>query len=457
MDAFSQELMDRSPLADAALSLLDFAFDRDLLQSLFGAHRGRCYDDVLGFPDLITLVHRSLLEHGGSAHRLFLDLERDGSHPVDESNFYRKLARTPAALSEALLSSCAARLGSVMPDTGRAELPGCFDAFTVVAGDGKKVKRVAKRLLPTRGVSGSLLGAKALVAVDLRTGLGLAMSTDLDGQANDVPLVPGLVGQLHAVVDGPMLSVWDRQFSDTATMRRLGSRGGDRFVVRIRKGLGFDAKTTASGPDSDGVMLTDEVGVFGRTGTGERAPLAVRRITKLRPGQDPIIIVTDLMDIRAYPAADLMSLYRRRWGIEEVFQQVTETFGLGRLIGCTPKAVLLQLSVCLVLYNLLQVIRAHVADDAKMLTAAVSMHYLFDHTRRQLLAWAYHAKGQHPDAPRDPMAMLLQLQARLAGAFDTNAYAKRPDTRTRPQRPPPQQVPGGHSSVQRLLDAAKTT
>jgi len=457
MDAFSQELMDRSPLADAALSLLDFAFDRDLLQSLFDAHRGRCYDDVLSFPGLVTLVYRSLLEHGGSAHRLFLDLERDDSHPIDESNFYRKLARTPAALSEALLSSCAARLGAVMPDAGRAALAGCFDAFTVVAGDGKKVKRVAKRLLPTRAVSGSLLGAKALVAVDLRTGLGLAMSTDLDGQANDVPLVPGLVGQLHAVVDGPMLSVWDRQFSDTATMRRLASRGGDRFVVRVRKGLGFEVKTSACVTDPDGVTLTDETGILGRTGSGERAPLAVRRITKPRPGQDPIVIITDLMDAEAYPAADLMSLYRRRWGIEEVFQQVTETFGLGRLIGCTPKAVLLQLSVCLVLYNLLQVIRAHVADDAQMLTAAVSMYYLFDHTRRQLLAWAYHAKGQHPDAPRDPTAMTLQLKDRLAGAFDTRAYAKCPDTRPRQKRPPPQQVPGGHSSVQRLLEVAKNT
>ena len=37
----------------------------------------------------------ALVNHGGSAHRVFVELERDGEQPCDESNFYRKLARTP--------------------------------------------------------------------------------------------------------------------------------------------------------------------------------------------------------------------------------------------------------------------------------------------------------------------------------------------------------------------------
>jgi len=462
MDAFGTELLARSPLASAALELLDFAFDREQLQSLFEARRGRCYQDVLTFPDLVTLVHTALLQHEGSGHRMFLDLERAGRSPVDESNFYRKLSRTPAGLSEGLLSSCAARLSGVLPDAGRAALPDCFDRFTVVAGDGKKIKWVAKRLLPTRGVSGSLLGAKALVAIDLRTGLALAMSTDLDGQTNDVPLVPGLVQQLQAGVDGPMLSVWDRQFSDTKTMRLLASRGGgsggdsggDRFVVRVRQGLVFERESCEPpATRDDGARVEDEVGRLCR---GDKA-LRVRRVTLHRAEGQAVQIVTDLLDARQYPAEDLLELYRRRWGIEEVFQQVTETFGLARLIGCSPQAVLLQLSICLVLYNLMQVIRAHVADDAKLLTAAVSMYYLFDHTRRQLIAWAYHSDGQHPDAPRDGPSMIGRLQTLLTDALDTKTFAKRPDKKPRPKRAPPRNIPGGHTSTQRLINAGKTT
>ena len=37
-----------------------------------------------------------------------------------------------------------------------AGLPGCFDAFEVIVGDGKKIKNAAKRLKPARGYSGKL-------------------------------------------------------------------------------------------------------------------------------------------------------------------------------------------------------------------------------------------------------------------------------------------------------------
>ncbi len=454
MDAFTLELMDRSPLAAAALELADFAFEDELLGALFNEHRGRCYESRLTFPELVRLIRSTLLEHDGSAHRLFLDLERDDSHPVDESNFYRKLAKTPAPLSQALLASCTQRLQSLMVRGGDDFVPTCFDRFAVIAGDGKKVKRVAKRLLPTRGVSGALLGATSLAGLDLRTGLVLAMSTNLDGVANDVPMVPGLVEQLRSVVPESMLTVWDRQFGDVATMRLLMERDDDSFVVRVRKNLAFKGETKFKTVDHSGRAVIDEVGTMSARGKGE---LRVRRITLQRADdEDSVIIVTNLLDDQTYSAADLLALYRKRWGIEQVFQQVTETFGLSKLIGCAPKAVLLQLSICFLLYNLMQVIRCQVAATEKVKTSEVSMAYLFDHTHRQMLAWAYHGNGAWPHAPRDEATMQRRLAKLLTDAFDIRAYAKQPDRKPRPKRPPPQSIHGGYTSVQRLMDAAKT-
>ena len=57
---------------------------------------------------------------------------------------------------------------------------------------------------------------------------------------------------------------------------------------------------------------------------------------------------------------------------------MTETFSLTHLIGSAPKAVLLQFSFCLLLYNLMQVIKLYVAEDGGVLASAVSMYYLFD-------------------------------------------------------------------------------
>ena len=99
MDAFVRELMDRSPLAARVLELSDFIFAPDLLKDVWEEHRGRCYEDVLRFEDFLRLMRDALVQHGGSAHRLFLELERRGAEPINESNFYRKLARTPVELS----------------------------------------------------------------------------------------------------------------------------------------------------------------------------------------------------------------------------------------------------------------------------------------------------------------------------------------------------------------------
>ena len=40
-----------------------------------------------------------------------------------------------------------------------------------------------------------------------------------------------------------------------------------------------------------------------------QAASAVRRIALVRPGEEDIVLLTDLLDPKKYPAADLFSLY----------------------------------------------------------------------------------------------------------------------------------------------------
>ena len=158
-------------------------------------------------------------------------------------------------------------------------------------------------------------------------------------------------------------------------MRAMVARPGDAFVVRVKANHSFTATSRVGTTDARGRTVVDEVGFSGGASPrARRPPLATRRVTLRRPGHEDVVVVTNLTDAAAYPAADLLDLYAKRWGIEQVFQQVTETFGLRRLIGCAPKAVLLQFSYCLLLYNLMQVVRAFVAEDGGVLVAVVSMH-----------------------------------------------------------------------------------
>ena len=452
MNAFDRELMRRSPLAACVLEVSDFIFADELLKSIWDSHRGRCYEDVLGFGDFLRMMRDALVRHGGSAHKLFVELERQQANVVDESNFYRKLARTPVELSRALLRECTQRLSQLMPGP-LVRFPCCFDGFELIIADGKKIKNATKRLKPTRGYSGKLLGAKALVAVEVRSGLAIAMSDSLDGLSNDVPLVPLLMPQLYEVLgERPMLSIWDRQFDNLCTLRRLSAREGDAFLVRMRRTqIPFVVESAADIHDAQGRRVLDEIGVLGQ---GQQA-MRVRRITLFRngaEGEEDVVLLTNLLSRQQYRAADLLELYRYRWDIEQVFQKVTETFSLSHLIGCSPKAVLLQFSFCLLLYNLMQVIKAYVAEDGGVLASVVSMFYLFDDTRKELEGWAYHTDGSWPRVRRDAPAMQQRLRQLLDGSWDPIAYTKASDKKPRPKPKPKLRLRGGHSSVQRALE-----
>ena len=458
-DGFELELLRRLPLAAAALETFRFAFDDAALSALYEGHRGRCYTGVLEFPRFAGMVRDCLLEHGGSGNRMCGEARRGGTLGVDQSSFYRKLANMPVPVSRALLRECTTRLTALVPPRGMDLLPGCFEGLEVVVLDGKKVKDAAKRLAPTRGYAGKLLGAKALVAMSLRTGLALAMSDSLDGEANDVPLVPELLPQVRSVIARPVLWLADRQFGDLHVPRLLAGRPGDHFVLRLRKGLTFTPDPsipTKMTRDAGGREVLDETGSLGKGAD----VLAVRRVTLRRKDaagkDDDVVLITDLFDGERFSACDLLKLYRRRWGIEQMFQQVTETFSLSHLIGCTPRAVLFQFAFCLLMYNLTQALKAYVARDGGVERESVSTANLFYDLKRELLARSYLAAGAAAAAPPPPAradAMAARLRELLRGSWDPLAYPKATDKKPRPPRAR-RPLPGGHTSVQRLLDAA---
>ncbi len=53
-----------------------------------------------------------------------------------------------------------------------------------------------------------------------------------------------------------------------------------------------------------------------------------RRATPDDKAPEPVILITDLLDPDKYPAEDLLTTYRARWGIESVFHKITDVFHL---------------------------------------------------------------------------------------------------------------------------------
>ena len=385
---FAADVLRRLPLAEAVLLLWQWHCDPQALDPIFERHRGACYTRELTFATLVSLLADALLEHQGSGRQAFQRAREGGALTVTDQAAYQKLGRLPLAVSEHFFLDSTAGLRQLLPvaQPAAADLPDSLRGFAVTALDGKAVKRVPKRLRPLRRQSGGVLGGKALVAWHLASGLAVGLATDPDGDTNEAKLVPDLLPQVRAQFEA-ILWLGDSQFGDPTQAAAFTARGGDHFLVRHDGKTAFTRDAAAPvrrGRDSQGRAYEEDWGTFG--GPRNKHRRYVRRITLHRPGERPVVLITDLVDADAYPAEDLLALYLARWGIERVFQQITEVFQLRRLIGTTPQGTLFQLAFCLLLYNQIQVVRAYVAEGTRRPVATVSPELLFEDVRRQLIA-----------------------------------------------------------------------
>lgn len=374
-----REIWARLPLAQAALELLGQALSEDLLAELFARHRTTHSDHRLAFADLIGLVLQALTQHRGSGRQSFAASRRAGRLTVSDQNVYERLGRIPVPLSCAILRESSLALHALLPVPPQPA--GALAQFQIHAVDGKKLKRLAKRMKPLRGVKGRMLGGKVLAGLLLNTGLITTMAANLDGEANDAPLTPELLDQVETRPTQRNLFVMDRQFADL-TIPRLIEERGDAWLIRRNKKLGFAVEFERLTTDAQGREVRDAVGWIGAAKNARRR--RARQITLVRAEGEDIVLLTSLLDGEQFPAAELLEVYLQRWEIERVFQKLTEVFELEQWIATNPQGAILQFALCACLYNVLQVLRQGIAETQNLTPRDVSIEMVYVDLRKEL-------------------------------------------------------------------------
>jgi hypothetical protein len=458
--AFAREVLQRLPLAESFYALWAYLAPDEVLAALFEQHRGRCYQDKLAFAELVEVLADALTRYHGSGRQAITHALHRQHLPTQARAVYGKLARLPLPLAEAFLAGLTARLRPLFPaGLYRSELPESLAGLAVVVLDGKKIKRAAKRLLAVRGRPGKVFGGKLLVAYLPADGLAVALAADPDGEANDIRLVPRALPLARQAVAGPRLWVADRQFCDLDQPGRFAA-DDDHFLIRFSHKTSFAAdpqRPARDGVDGAGRPFTEEWGWMGAA--QDRRRRYVRRLTLRRPVAEAVVLVTDLLDPQRHPAQDLLAVYLLRWQIEQVFQQITEVFELRHLIGCTPEATVFQASLCLVIYNALQLIRAYIAQARAEPTRVddLSAGQIFADLREQLVSLHTVLGAGEVRACLPAAAVADAVRARL-GALLGRAWSER-WRKARDKRPRPPQLKarqsGAHTSVHKILQQAK--
>jgi hypothetical protein len=413
MDGFCKEIIGRLPLAESVTELFRAIANDDLLSEVWATHRGRCYERELSFSTMVHLIADALL-CSRSGRESFKRSKDDGTLETSLQAVYDKLGRMPIRVSEGFLERSTSVLHEVFPDWSTWKVPDSLQGIRVVIYDGKSVKRVAHRLKPTRSSKGGLLGGRALVVQDWETGMAITMCGDPDGESNDVKHLGELVPRVRELVPVALLHVGDRGFCDLVQAQRFLSSPDNHFLVRhhpkVKFHRDFDVLERVSTTEA-GETVTDQWGWLGSENDARR--IYVRRIELHRENDDSIVLITTLLDADRYPAVDLLFVYRNRWGIEHMFQEVTEVFGLSHLIGTSPQATLFQLAFCLVLYNMIQVIRGYIAQARQLEPDAISPELLFRDVEEELICCH---KMLTPQQIEDHFALVLspaQLKHRL--------------------------------------------
>jgi hypothetical protein len=462
-EIFSATVLSKLPLADAAWRILHFTLADSWLDDLWDRDHGRCYEKVLKFSTLARLVAEALTQHGGSGRQAFERGKESQTLQVAISSAFEKLGNIPLSLSEKLLVEGTQRLAEVLPAKSAVDpfpLPACWDGHEVFGIDGKAIKHVKRLLKPLRNLQAGILGARSSVALNLRTGMAVGMIGDLDGEAGEGAITEELLSNMIATAGGKLwLVVLDRLYCNLGFPSLVLAAGG-HFLIRYCSNTHFVADATRPAQESRDARGQRIVQEWGRLGKSARdRALYVRRITLHLADGKVISVITDLLDDGAYPAEDLLATYNMRWGIEKVFQQITEVFSLKNLIGTTPQAVLFQMSLCLLIYNTLQVLRTHLAFHQECEAERISNEKLFYDLKRQLVSVDELVEeecllGLLGEAPTSD-ELRDYLQANLRGVW-SNRWRKAPSSRGGGHKKTKTRVRGNHTSTYRVLQDAIT-
>ena len=281
------------------------------------------------------------------------------------------------------------------------------------------------------------------------------MHADPDGDANDTRFVVDLVPKVRERVTGPVLWLVDSGFCDLTQTIHFTANPDDAFLVRYHPKVPFfrdPDRPVREGRDRQNRRYREEWGWLGNSKNKKRR--YVRRIILIRPGEKDVILVTNLCDADLFPAEDLLEMYLNRWGIERMFQQVTEVFGLSHLIATRPAGTIFQFAMCLLLYNIIQVVRGVIATSVDRPRDEISTENLFEDVKREMIAWNVviepEATIQHFEGEWSALRVTVRLTELLKDQWQDRWLKAR---RKKKAPPPPKEQKRSHGSVFRILEA----
>jgi hypothetical protein len=367
-----ERFAEQVPVCVAARGLMEWALNPPALDELFGRTADRQYEHELLFSTCVDLMGSVV----SRTHRSVNAAYNAAAVGVSVQALYDKLARVEPGTSAQLVRHTADRLAPVIRATG-GELPALVPGWRVKVLDGNHLARTQRRIKPLRDVAAGPLPGQTLVVFDPALGLVVDVACGEDGHAQE----RSLTGPILARARAKDLWVADRNFCTTGILFGIAARGGSFAIRQHGSTLAWDREgpPRPAGRCATGELSEQDLWLEG--GPGD--PLRVRRVTlaldaPTGEGEAEIHVVTNLPG--SVKAAAVMALYRARWRIEGLFQDLTSILKCEVNTLGYPRAALFGFCVALAAGNVFAALRASLraAHGAGKVESEVSNYYLVD-------------------------------------------------------------------------------
>jgi hypothetical protein len=442
-DAF----MRQRPIAVMARAVVESFFQPERLDALFERTAQKQYQRTLLFSSVVELMHSVVLGVEPSVYAAFR--RRRKTLGVSDQAVYDKIDGTELVLSAALVSDSAQQAAPVI-DELKARRDPWLPGYRIRILDGNHLAATEHRLEELRTTWAAPLPGRALVVLEPETGLATDVFLTPDGHAQERTLLGDVLRTVRE------RDVWmaDRNFCTLKFLFEI-ARKTAFFIVRQHgtvKGR-LHGKRRCVGDGSTGKVYEQKIDLTfeGETRTFRRLTVELREPT--RDGDMVLHLLSNLpKDISGLPIAEL---YRKRWTIETLFYEVTQTLSCEIDTLCYPSAALFVFCLALMAANAVAVIKAALrAAHGDQEADELSGYYM-----------ALEIKQVHEGM----MIALPPAQWKVFGAMSVPTFAevlkemaKHVDlqmhrkSRRGPKKPPPQMDQyqnGGHVSTHKLLTA----
>jgi IS4 transposase len=450
-EAFVKE----SPVTVMLRGILEYALPPQRIDELFREHARSQYEDELLFSTTVAVLMLPVAGMRKSVNAAYQALK--DKIEVSVTSLYNKLQGTELQVSRALVRETAMRLEPVIRAL-KATLPPPLPGLRLKIIDGNHLSGTEHRLTETRTLHSQPLPGQALVVLEPEWML-----------ATDVFPCEDAYSQERSLLDDVLETVqphdcWlaDRNFCTTTFCFGIARRQA-YFVIRQHGstlyGKQFMGRRRLVGRCDTGVVSERKLRIVEPT-TGEE--MTLRRITveldqPTSDGDTEIHILTNL-PVRRASALKVADVYRRRWTIENAFQEIGQALRSELNTLCYPKAALLCFCVGLLLYNTLSALKAALRSVYGEAAQNLSGYYLSEEIG------AVYSGMMIAIRPGHWTRAFSQITARqMANQLNNLAHYVNParfgKSKRGPKQPPTKRTGGfreKHVSTARLLEARLT-